>query len=397
VRETLSLLGRVHPITVHEVPSGTVCFDWTIPDEWNVRDAYIEDETGSRILDFRDSNLHVMGYSVPVDRALALEELLPHLYVSEERPDAIPYVTSYYKRRWGFCLPETRRNALKPGRYHVKIDSTLEPGFLTYGEILLTGREEREIILSTYICHPSMANNELSGPCLGIYLAKMLSGMNRRYTYRIVFLPETIGSITYISRNLEHLRDRLDAGFVLSCVGDDRAYSMVASRYGDTLADRALKNVLSHDHPEYLHYSFLQRGSDERQYCAPGVGLPVCGFCRSKYGEYPEYHTSDDDLSLISPSGLQGAYDVMRSCILALEHNRRYRVRTLCEPQLGRRGLYPTVSYQGSAASTQAMMNFIAYADGTDDLIGISDRIGVPVRSLIPIVAKLSDAGLLET
>ena len=261
------------------------------------------------------------------------------------------------------------------------------------GEIKLN----KEVLLSTYICHPSMANNELSGPSVAIHLAKWLNELpERRYTYRIVFIPETIGSITYLSRNLDDMKRNVIAGFNISCVGDDRTYSYVASRYGNTLADKVAKNVLRFHYPNYKAYSFLNRGSDERQYNAPGVDLPVCGISRSKYGEYPEYHTSKDDLGLISPSGLQGAYDVLQQCISALETNRKYRVKCLCEPQLGKRGLYPTISQKGSYGSIRAMTNFIAYADGSNDVIDISNIIGEPVHVLISVIEKLLANKLIE-
>ena len=255
---------------------------------------------------------------------------------------------------------------------------------------------EDEIFLSTYVCHPSMANNELSGPAVTIYLAKaILAQKKRRYAYRIIFIPETIGAITYLSSHLTDMKKKVRAGFNISCVGDDRTYSYIASRYGDTLADKVAKNILSFRYPAYKSYTFLQRGSDERQYNAPGVDLPVCAVCRSKYGEYPEYHTSKDDMTLISPEGLQGAYEVYHDILDALEHNRTYEIRCLCEPQLGKRGLYPTVSQKGKYDEVKAMMDFIAYADGKNDLIDISNRIGVSVKVLISVVENLKKHQLL--
>ncbi|MDR1913815.1 MAG: DUF4910 domain-containing protein [Clostridiales bacterium] len=396
VRKTLSILNNVYPVKIHNIASGTTVSDWSVPLEWNIKSAYIKDCSGNRIIDLASNNLHVVGYSIPVDKILSLEELLPHIYTDKERPDAIPYVTSYYKERWGFCMSENQKSRLPAGNFHVFIDSTLEKGNLTYGEIFLPGKSDKEILLSTYICHPSMANNEVSGPALTIYLAKYLSGLDRRYSYRILFLPETIGSITYISQNISHLQKHVAAGFVLSCVGDDRAFSYVASPYGNTLADKALKNVLRFEVTDFKSYSFLERGSDERQYCSPLANLPVCGFCRSKYGEYPEYHTSDDNMSIISPSGFLGSYNVMRECITALESNFYYKTLTLCEPQLGKRGLYPTESFKGSAALVRSMTNFIAYADGKNDLIDISNIINNPVSELIPIVQKLLREKIIE-
>lgn len=399
VRETLRILREIVPdMTIHEVPTGTQVFDWTVPKEWKIRDAWIKNSRGEKILDFQKTNLHVVGYSLPVDQKVTLAELLPLIYTQPDQPDAIPYVTSYYQERYGFCMTQRQKDALPDDTYHIHIDSTLQDGSLTYGEILIPSTEgaEDEIFLSTYLCHPSMANNELSGPAVTIYLAKaILARKTRRYAYRLIFIPETIGAITYLSQHLPEMKRKVRAGFNVSCVGDDRTYSYVASRYGNTLADRAAKNVLSFRYPAYRSYSFLQRGSDERQYNAPGVDLPVCTVCRSKYGEYPEYHTSKDDMTLISPAGLKGAYEVYEDILEALEHNRTYRIQCLCEPQLGKRGLYPTVSQKGTYGDVNRMMDFIAYADGENDLIAISDRIGVPVKELLPVVEKLSKNGLL--
>lgn len=398
VRKTLHILQEIVPgLVIHEVPSNTPVFDWTIPKEWNIRDAFIEDLDGNRIVSFLENNLHVVGYSLPVDKILSRDELLAMVYTQPDQPDAIPYVTSYYHACSGFCMSEQQKRMLTKDFYHVYIDSELKAGSLTYGEILIPGATREEIFLSTYICHPSMANNEISGPCVSVYLARWLSEQPQlRYSYRFAFVPETIGAIAYINRNMTEMKQNMIAGFNLSCVGDDRTYSYISSRYGDNLADKALKTILSFHYPEYKRYSFLERGSDERQYCAPGVDLPVCGFCRSKYGEYPEYHTSHDDLSLISPEGLGGAFDVIRKCILALEGNRYYKTNCLCEPQLGKRGLYPAISRKGSTAGIKAMADFIAYADGTNDLFDISNIIHTPPEKLLEIITTLTRAGLLE-
>jgi aminopeptidase-like protein len=398
VRETLAYLQRLLPgLATHSVKSGTKAFDWTVPDEWAIRDAWIADEAGNRLVDFRRSNLHVVGYSTPIEGWFTREELDSHLHSLPAMPDAIPYVTSYYARNWGFCLTQRQRDALGAGRYFVKIDSDLKPGVLNYGELILPGREESEILLSTYVCHPSLANNELSGPVVTTALARWLQARtDRRYTYRIVFVPETIGSIVYLSRHLGEMRKRVIAGFVLTCVGDDRAYSFLPSRRGNSRADRAARQAFKDLGLSPVEYSFLDRGSDERQYCSPGVDLPVCSIMRSKYGIYPEYHTSLDDLTLVTQKGLEGALAVHRRAIEVLEDSRIYRAVHPCEPQLGKRGLYPAISTRESGALVRTMMNLLAYADGESDLLTIAETIGAGVGECETIAETLRSHGLLE-
>ncbi|MCQ2497431.1 MAG: DUF4910 domain-containing protein [Lachnospiraceae bacterium] len=402
VRKTLSMINEEiaesgYSLNILEIPSGTAVFDWTVPKEWVIREAYIENENHEKIIDFKENNLHVLGYSIAVDKWVPLSELLDHVYTEETLEDAIPYVTSYYKERYGFCMSENMKRSLKEGNYHMYIDSELKDGSLTIGELIIpstTGSEE-EIMISTYTCHPSMANNECSGPALSTALIRYVASLkHRRYAYRFIFNPETIGSISYLSLKLPELQKKVKAGFVLSCVGDDKDYSFIPSRYSDTLADMVIKNVLSFK-DKHTEYSFLDRGSDERQYCSPGVDLPFIGFCRSKYGCYPEYHTSKDDMTIVSPSGFEGSYSAMCEVINALEYNLHYKTTVFCEPQLGKRGLYPTVSKKGSYDSVLAMRDLIGYSDGRNSLIEISNIIKVPVKELIPIVDKLMDGGLL--
>lgn len=397
VRETLGYIKNLIPgLEIHSVPSGTTAFDWTVPDEWTIREAYIADESGRKLVDFKNHNLHVVGYSVPVDCWLDRDELDNHLYSKPEQPDAIPYVTSYYERCWGFCLTHNQRLSLGPGKYRVVIDSDLEPGVLNYGEVILPGESDEEIFLSTYICHPSMANNELSGPVVTTALVQWLQSLkDRRYTYRIVFAPETIGAIVYLSQHATVMKKKVAAGFVVTCVGDDRTYSFMPSRCGGTLADRIAEHVLGHQVDDYIKYSFLDRGSDERHYCSALIDLPVVSIMRSKYNTYPEYHTSLDDLSLINSAGLEGSYKVLCACLSALETNCLYCATIPCEPQMSKRGLYPLSEKERRGHEEQAMMNFLAYADGKVDLLGIADKIGVGINECATIADRMEFNGLV--
>jgi len=395
VRETLQIIQNHIPITIHEISTGTKVFDWVVPKEWNVVDAYIMDETGNKIIDFKENNLHLVGYSTPINRTLTLSQLQEHLYSLPEQPEAIPYVTSYYKERWGFCISQKQRDNLKEGNYKVFIDSELKDGSLTYGELIIPGRSKKEIFISTYVCHPSMANNELSGPVLSTFLAKWIMSKPRRYSYRIIFIPETIGSIIYLSKNLESLKENVIAGFNITCVGDNGPYSYLPTRNGNTYSDKIALNILSFDHPDFIKYTYLDRGSDERQYNSPGVDLPICTIMRSKYGTYPEYHTSLDNLDIVSAEGLIGSLNIFKKCLNTIEENKKYKIKCLGEPQLGKRGLYPTIGTKTSSLKVKDIMNFISYADGEHDLIDISNIIDVPVWELYPIIEKLVKADLI--
>lgn len=397
VRETLAIIGeRLPGLVIHEVPTGTKCFDWTIPKEWVIRDAYIEAPDGRRILEFSVNNLHVVNYSIPVDRVMELDELQQYLHSLPGQPDAIPYVTSYYKEAWGFCLSHRFRESLVAGRYRVHIDSELKIGSLTYGEILLPGSSDREVFISTYVCHPSMANNELSGPCVTAQLALWLANRERRYSYRIVFLPETIGAICYLSKHLQMLKEKVIAGYVVNCVGDERAWSFLPSRHGDSLSDQVARHVLRHSAPDHKEYSYLERGSDERQYCSPGVDLPVSSIMRSKYATYPEYHTSLDNLEFVSANGLEQSFYCYQKVVDVIEANCIPEACTPCEPKMSDRGLRPTLGMRGSADSGRAMMNLLAYADGNKTLVEIADIIGEPVWELRQLVDMLTELSLLR-
>jgi len=398
VEQSLEIIKTLLPaLQLLKVPSGTRCFDWVVPEEWNVQNAFLENDSGVRIIDFAENNLHLVGYSTPVDIILSLEELQEHLYSLEEMPDAIPYVTSYYKKRWGFCLSDRQRRALKPGNYHAVIDSSFKPGFLTYGELIIPGEREEEVLLSTYICHPSLANDNLSGPVVLTFLAEWLSTLpSRKYTYRIVYIPETIGAISYLHKNLEQLKERVVAGFIFTCLGDERTWSYLPSRNGNTLSDRVAKYVLGKFAPTYTTYSFLDRGSDERQYCSPGVDLPIASIMRSKYGTYPEYHTSLDNLDFVTAEGLSQSLEIYKKAVGIIEKNSIYKTTCLCEPQLGKRGLYPTLSTKKTMGTTKDLINLIAYADGSRDLLSIAEHIQVGFDVCVESSESLLKAGLME-
>ena len=400
VRETLAYIKNWHlpNLNVEAVPSGTKVFDWIVPLEWHVLKAYIITPDGKKICDFSVNNLHLVGYSIPFHGKMRLEELQKYLYSLPEQPNAIPYITSYYQKRWGFCLTQEQRNTLVDGDYEVVIDSKLFAGQLNYGELILPGESDQEIFLSTYICHPSMANDVLSGIAVTTYLAKCLSELKaRRYTYRFVFIPETIGSIAYLSKNYINLKKKVIAGFNISCVGDERSYSYLPSRNGNTISDKVAKHVLKWTDPDYVNYLWLDRGSDERQYCAPGIDLPIASILRTKYGQYPEYHTSLDNLDdVVTPKGLDGGYWALRKSLELIEKNKIYKVNTLCEPQLGKRGLYPNLSTKGNQEQIIKILNLLSYCDGEHSLIDIAEKINLPAWDLYELIETLISQDLIS-
>lgn len=396
VRKTLEIVKEeISPLSIKEIPSNTVCFDWTVPDEWNIKEGYIIGPDGQKIIDFKNNNLHVISYSEPIDIQLSLSELKKNIYTDPDLPEAIPYRTSYYERRWGFCMSHRQLESLEEGTYKAFIDSELSPGYMTYGELIIPGQSDEEVFLSTYICHPSMANNEISGIVVTSFIAKWLLALTtRKYTYRIAFLPETIGSICYLSENLNSMKEKTVAGFNVTCIGDNRAYSYLKSRHEDTLADRVAYHVLRHISENGIVYPFLSCSSDERQYCSPGVDLPVVSVMRSKYKEYPEYHTSLDNLDFISPEGLLGGYMFLKRCLECIELNERLLSATLCQPQLGKRGLYPNLSNAKLDYEQRKMVNLLMLADG-QNLLDIADKMEVEMWSLYSIVDRLKKEGLL--
>lgn len=398
VRSTLRYLQSIIPnLQIHEVATGTQAFDWTVPQEWNVKAAWIETPSGEKIAEYSKNNLHLMGYSTPVNAEMDLGELKKRIFSLPSQPSAIPYITSYYQKNWAFCLADNQLQALKPGTYKVVIDSELKTGSLTYGELILPGETPDEIFFSTYICHPSMANNELSGPVVTAALAQWLLGLKKRkFTYRFLFGPETIGSIVYLSQHLQHLKSHVQAGYVVTCVGDENDYSFLPSRLGETLADRLTARVLEEMKIDYKKYSFSDRGSDERQFCSALVDLPMVSVMRSKYGVYPEYHTSLDDLDYISPKGLQGAFDILKRCVSTLESSAFYICASPCEPQLGKRGLYPQLSTVNTKQIVRTMMDILAYCDGKHDIYDLAKRAHCEVSEAQLIIDKLLTAKVIR-
>jgi aminopeptidase-like protein len=396
VRRTLGVIADQLPgLRIHEVPSGTPVLDWTVPDEWNVRDAFVEDPTGARIIDFSTCNVHLVSYSEPTDVRLPLHQLREHLHVDHELPTAIPYVTSYYNRTWGFSLSAEQERTLLDGEYHAVVDSTLEDGHLTYGELVVPGDVDDEVFISTYVCHPSLANNELSGPMVAVGLARWLAQQpDLRYTYRFVFAPETIGAITYIAGNLAHLRSHVVAAINLTCIGDDGDYSYLASRMGNTPLDRIAKRVVK-TRPQPVIYTYLDRGSDERHYGMPNVDLPMISLMRTKYGKYPEYHTHLDDLTVVTPSGLQGGLDLVRDCVRELESSQYFQGTVAGEPQLGKRGLYHTMHARTVADEVLVRTHILAYADGQHSIEDMAEMFGLPQQDVQLLIDELVTHGLL--
>ncbi len=396
IRRTLGMIQQRIPLQTFEVPTGTPVFDWNVPKEWNIRDAYIKAPGGKRVVEFRNCNLHILNYSTPVHATMALSELKRHLFTIPESPDWIPYRTSYYKEHWGFCLSHNQMLALEDGDYEVCIDSTLEDGHLTYGEYYLPGGSSDEVLISCHACHPSLANDNLSGLTVATFLAQFLSGRDLRYSYRFLFIPGTIGAITWLARN-RAAAERIRHGLVLTCIGDLGQFHYKKSRRANAEIDRAVSHVLTHcnESPEILEFS--PYGYDERQYCSPGFNLPVGCLTRSVWGSFPEYHTSADNLEFIHPLQLAGAARVCAAVFDVLENNRRYRnLSPYCEPQLGRRNLYRSTGGDAIGAEMNARLWVLNLSDGEHSLLDIAERSGIPFSAIGDAAELLCHSGLLS-
>jgi aminopeptidase-like protein len=396
VRRTLERIKREIPLAIEEVPSGTEVLDWTVPREWNVREAWIEDAGGERVVDFADCNLHLMGYSVPVRARLPLSRLEQHLFTLPQHPHWIPYRTSYYSEAWGFCMAHSQLEALPDEEYEVLIDSSLEEGHLTYGECYLEGEEEAEVLISCHVCHPSLANDNLSGISVATELAKALAAEPHRYSYRFLFVPGTIGSITWLARNEPGLA-KIRHGLVLTCVGDPGHSTYKRSRQGDAVIDRAVAHVLERSGEEYAIQDFFPYGYDERQYCSPGFDLPVGCLMRTPHGRFPEYHTSADDLELIRPEHLADSLAKCLAVMRVLEGDRTYvNLSPKGEPQLGTRGLYQAIGGEPDRGEAQmAMLWVLNQSDGTNSLLDIAERSSLPFEAIERAATLLRDHELL--
>ncbi len=397
VRETLAEIKKHIDLTCHEVATGTPVFDWTVPKEWNIHDAYIISPKGEKIVDFSESNLHVLNYSAPVNKSVSLDELRAHVFTLPEYPDWIPYRTSYYNENWGFCMAHKEYLKLEEGDYHVVVDSTLSEGALSYGEFLIKGESEEEVLISCHVCHPSLCNDNLSGIALATMLARELLGKKLKYSYRFLFIPGTIGSITWLSQNQEKIKN-IKHGLVVVCVGDEGQFHYKRSKKGHAFIDKAVENVLKFSDKPYELIDFYPYGYDERQYCSPGVNLDVGSLSRSSHGQYAEYHTSKDDLSLVSEKALTESFECYMNVFDILENDRCYvNLNPMCEPQLGKRGLYRSLgASEGREFGEMALLWVLNMSDGGASLLDISDRSGLPFCEIKNAALALENAKLLR-
>lgn len=381
-KKTLRIIKLNFPsMKIHKVKSGTKVFDWKVPPEWNIKNAYIEDKFKKKIIDFKNHNLHIVGYSVPTSKIVTKKNLLRNIHSLKEMPNAIPYITSYYKRYWGFCTTHKQKKDIikkykKTDKFKILIESEINyKGNLNYGEILLKGSSNEEILISTYICHPSMANNELSGPIVAMSLINFFKKKKLKKSIRFVFIPETIGSITYLSKNLNHLKKNIVAGYNLTCIGDEKNYGCMLTKYENTLADKCLLKAFKNLSIRPKIYPFTENGSDERQYNSHGIDLPVASIFRSKYGTFKEYHTSLDNFKFVTLKGVNGGFKIAKEAIKLIQNTTIPKTLVLCEPQMGKRGLYPSLSKSTNRKYTKNIMNFLQYSNGKNDLEDISKKI----------------------
>ena len=399
VRETLRILNEIIPIKTFEIPSGQKAFDWEVPKEWTVNDAYVKDSKGKKIIDYNKSNLHLVGYSIPFKGKISIDQLKKHLHTLPDQPELIPYVTSYYNKEWGFCIAHKDLELLKDDHYEVVVDTNLKNGSMTYGELIIKGESSKEIFLSTYICHPSMANNELSGPIVASFIGKnLINGKKPKYTYRIIFIPETIGALTYLSLNLDKLKKNVIAGYVITCIGDSGPFSYLKSRRDDTLVNRVTLHALEHSLDNHKIYNFEDsRASDERQYCSPGIDLPIGSLTRTRPGHYPEYHSSGDNLDIVNGENLLESIKMYEACFTILENNFCYKSTVLGEPMMSKRNLYPSMSKKvRKQESVYDMMDILAYCDGDKDLLWIADKLNKSFIKMLPSVKILLDNKLIK-
>ncbi len=397
VRETLNIISNTIPVTIHEIPSGTEAFDWEIPDEWNINDGWIKNSKGEKIIDFKNLNLHVLNYSIPIDKKGKSKGLKEYLFTLPENPDWVPYRTSYHTRQWGFCMSHNQMEALEEDDYHVYIDSSIEKGSLTYGEYLIEGKSKEEVLITCHICHPSLCNDNLSGISVAVQLAELLSKTDLNFTYRFLFIPGTIGSITWLSQN-ENLLDNIKHGLVLTLLGDASNFHYKKTRRGDTEIDKILEYILSKNSSQNKIIEFSPYGYDERQFCSPGFNLPVGRLSRKPHGEFPEYHTSADNLDFVKPSFLAESVMLLLEAIFIIENNHKYLNQSpKCEPQLGKRGLYKSIGGQSGQKDFQmALLWILNLSDGHFSMLDIANKSGLNFKIIKLAADELLKAGLLK-
>ncbi len=395
--KTLNYIKKIIPqLKIKNFRSGQKFYDWTIPKEWNVKEAYIKNLKGEKIIDFKKNNLHLVGYSRPIKKILSKEKLFKNLHTLKSNKNAIPYITSYYKNYWGFCLSEKQKREFKDKKYFVNIETEHKKGKMHYGELIVKGRSSKEILLSTYICHPSMANNELSGIAVATKLAEWICQKKRKYSYRFIFVPETIGTIAYIKKNIKVLKKDVIAGYVITCVGDKGKFSFMPSREGNTLSDRVVKYVFKKLKIKFKEYSFNERGSQERQFCSPLVNLPIASVMKSKYGTFKEYHTSLDNLSFVSKESLNQSLKIYKDLLNFIEIRKIYKSSNFCEPMLSKKKIYPTLSLGNASKSIKDLRNIIAYADGKNFDFELAKLSKIKMKQSDKIIKFLIKSNLIK-